>query len=496
MKRLARSAPGILFGLLAACSPPPSAPTPPPPFIDLAGDSSGTPWSYEVTPGPGASEIAVVATLPPGSPPELSVDTGAEPFVRDVEIERDGAFQALAPEGDSWLAPSCSADGCRLRYRFLLADAAEALNDVGVAAPHGSAFLAPPSTWLLRPLRARGGRPYRFHVAPGASFVTGVFPAPDGALDTYEADVSDLPAAPYSAFGAVRSTVLRERGSSIVVAFLPGELDVPDEVVLDWVANAARFTASYFGRFPISRALVMILPQEGARVGSAKTLGSGGASIVVPLGRSASPGYFANDWVMTHEMVHLGFPNVPRRHAWIEEGIATYVEPIARARLGDITPEKVWRDLAQGLPNGLPQPGDRGLDNTPTWGRTYWGGALFCLLADIEIRRRTNNARSLDDALRGILAAGGNVAVRWSIEKALDEGDRAVGAPILRELHARLGSTPEETDLRELFRSLGVSVRGRTVTFDDTAPLAAVRRAITEPARGGAPATEKSIQAN
>ncbi|MCK6589506.1 MAG: hypothetical protein L6Q76_18210 [Polyangiaceae bacterium] len=474
--------------LLTACSPaPPSAP-PSSSIGSLNARPRGgeaAPWSYEITASPDASEINVRASLPPGSPAELSVDTGAEPFVKDVEIEQDGVFYAVAEEGGSWLAPSCQAEGCRLRYRFLLADAADSIGDFGVAASHGAAILAPPSTWLLRPLRARGGRPYRFRVDPaaGESFVTGVFPAPDGSPHTYQADVSDLPAAPYSAFGAVRSVVLRERGSSIVVAFLPGELEAADDVILAWVASAARVTASYYGRFPVSRALVMILPSEGDRVGYARTLGNGGASIVAPVGRYAGQEFFARDWVMTHEMVHLGFPNVPRRNAWIEEGIATYVEPIARARMGDISPEKVWRDLARGLPNGLPEPGDRGLDNTPTWGRKYWGGALFCLLADIEIRKRTNNSRSLDDALRAILAAGGNVAVRWPLERALDEGDRALGAPILRELHARHGSSPETTDLDDLFKRLGVRVRGRAVTFDDAAPLAFVRRALTEPAR-------------
>ncbi len=449
------------------------------------GEGSITPWSYEIKPGPGASEIRVSASFPPGSPAELSVATGAEPFVRDVEIEKDGAFHAAAQEGDSWFAPSCSSEGCRVRYRFLLADAVDAIDDYEVAGAHGSALLAPPSTWLLRPLRAHGGRPYRFHVDPaaGGTFVTGVFPSPDGAPHTYEADVSDLPAAPYSAFGVARSALLRERGSSIDVAFLPGELEATDAAILAWVASAARATATYYGRFPVSRALVMLLPVEGAGVGHAKTLGNGGASIVASVGRYADQGDFKNDWVMTHEMVHLGFPNVPRRQAWIEEGIATYIEPIARARIGELSVETVWFDLVRGLPNGLPGPGDRGLDNTPTWGRRYWGGALFCLLADIEARKRSNNARSLDDALRGIVAAGGNVAVRWSLEQAFEEGDRALGAPILRELHARLGSSPEPTDLGELFRSLGVIVRGRSVVFDDAAPLAFVRRAITEPAR-------------
>lgn len=491
MRSSARTAPLALLALLVACSPAPSSPSSSSsagaPGRALAGDARA-PWSYEVTAGPGAAELFVRASLPPGSPAELSVDTGAEPYVRDLEIEQDGVFQRVELQGSSWFAPACSSEGCRLRYRFLLADAANAIEDFGLAATHGSAFLAPPSTWLLRPLGAPGGQPYRFRLdpEPAGSFVTGVYPAPDGAPNTYQADVSDLPAAPYSAFGAARVAVVRERGSDIVVAFLSGELDAPDEAVLGWIANAARVTAAYFGRFPVPRALVLILPNEGARSGYASTLGNGGASIVAPLGRSAGAEHFTNDWVMIHEMVHLGFPNLPRRHAWLEEGIATYVEPIARARLGKIPVENVWRELFRGLPYGQPRAGDQGLDNTPTWGRTYWGGAAFCLLADIAIRERTKNAKSLDDALRAILNAGGNVAVRWSIERALDEGDRAVGAPVLRELHARLGSTPERTDIEGIFRSLGVTVRGRSITFDDAAPLAAIRRAITAGSPGGA----------
>ena len=39
---------------------------------------------------------------------------------------------------------------------------------------------------------------------------------------------------------------------------------------------------------------------------------------------------------MTHEMVHLAFPSVAREHHWIEEGITTYVEPIARAETGEL----------------------------------------------------------------------------------------------------------------------------------------------------------------
>lgn len=123
----------------------------------------------------------------------------------------------------------------------------------------------------------------------------------------------------------------------------------------------------------------------------------------------------ASDWVLVvDEMIHLGFPSLERRHRWMEEGLATYLEPILRARGGLVPADELWNNFARMMPNGTPQKGDRGLDGTPTWGRIYWGGALFCFVADLEIRKATTNKKSLDDALRGILAAGGHNGVRWT----------------------------------------------------------------------------------
>jgi hypothetical protein len=84
----------------------------------------------------------------------------------------------------------------------------------------------------------------------------------------------------------------------------------------------------------------------------------------------------------------------------------------------------MWGDLVEGLPYGLPEPGDEGLDYTHTWGRTYWGGATFCLLADVRIRRETHNRDGLlRDALRAIIEAGENIEVSWPLARALDVGD-------------------------------------------------------------------------
>jgi hypothetical protein len=138
----------------------------------------------------------------------------------------------------------------------------------------------------------------------------------------------------------------------------------------------------------------------------------------------------------------------------------------------------LWRSLVEGLPKGQPDPDDRGLDGTDTWGRRYWGGAMFWFLADVEIRERTHNARSLDDVLRAVNRAGGNVAVRWDLDRVLALGDEVTGVSVLLPLRRRLGDAPVTTDLAAVWRRLGVAqVRGRMV-YDDAAPLAAVRRGI------------------
>ena len=165
---------------------------------------------------------------------------------------------------------------------------------------------------------------------------------------------------------------------------------------------------------------------------------------------------------------------------WLSEGLAVYVEPIARVQAGDLNAREIWLAMVRDMPKGLPQAGDQGLDNTDTWGRKYWGGAMFCLLADVEIRKRTNNRLGLQDAMRGVLAAGGNHEKDWSIDRVLSTADKAVGVDVLTKLHNEMGPKARDADLAALWRDLGLRPQGESLEFDDTAPLAAIRKAITE----------------
>ncbi len=274
--------------------------------------------------------------------------------------------------------------------------------------------------------------------------------------------------------------MLRIGGATIEVTFRSDQFDLPRQAMLDWVTTGARAVSGYFARFPVARARLEIVMAGGRRGGriNGVTFGEGGAHSRLTVAQHVTAQELTDDWVLTHEMVHYGFPSMDREHHWIEEGSATYIEPIARAAVGNLTVTQVWGDMVRFIPQGLPAAGDEGLDHTHTWGRTYWGGALFCLLADVDIRRQSHNRKGLVDALRAVNRAGGNIESDWPLERALRLGDKATGTKALMTLYDQMASKPMPVDLADLWKQLGVRREAGQVTFDDRAPLASVRAAI------------------
>jgi hypothetical protein len=276
----------------------------------------------------------------------------------------------------------------------------------------------------------------------------------------------------------VTSTILIGN-SRIDVATAEGTLHAPKEDVMKWVQWSAEAVAGYYGRFPVPHTNLRIIPTSGAGVRGGRTWGDRGSHIAIHVGADTTWSDFADDWMLPHEMIHLAFPDVADNHHWIEEGISVYVEPFARVRARHMDVNQMWFEVVRDMPKGLPGPGDQGLDHTHTWGRTYWGGALFCLLADIEIHQKTENKKGLQDALRGILDAGGNISQDWDLQKALELGDQATGVSVLMPLYEKMKDQPHPVDLPAIWAQLGIERQGDTVRFLDSAPLAKTREAIT-----------------
>ncbi|QBB72661.1 hypothetical protein ELE36_10895 [Pseudolysobacter antarcticus] len=285
---------------------------------------------------------------------------------------------------------------------------------------------------------------------------------------------------PYNAFDKLPKTDIAVNGATLHIGFAPGELSLPQATVLAWIAHSAKAVTTYYGKFPVSSARILIVPVDGKGMRGGTTWAYRGAAIRIVLGRDSTEDDLKRDWMLVHEMVHLALPDVGEQHSWLSEGLATYVEPIARAQAGDLNAATIWGAMLRDMHKGLPQAGDQGLDNTHTWGRTYWGGAMFCLLADIEIRKQSGNRLGLQDAMRGVLAAGGNHESDWSIQRVLATADKAVGLNVLSELYAKMSTQPITPDLDGLWRDLGIKLVGDQVSFDDSQPLAQARKALTE----------------
>ncbi len=278
---------------------------------------------------------------------------------------------------------------------------------------------------------------------------------------------------------AFQNPTIRVAGGEIEVTLPDEQLKVSQQDLLDWVKAAANAVSHYYGRFPVPHLTLKVRSDGGSRVRHGVTYPKDGGLILITVGREADVDELKTDWTLTHEMAHLAFPSLEDNHHWFEEGLSTYVEPVARAQVKQIPVDEVWRQFIRDMPKGEPASGDEGLDNTHTWGRTYWGGAIFCLLADVQIREHTKNRKGLQDALRAILNGGGNIAEDWDIEKALALGDRATGTHVLRDLYHAMRDKPAPVDLGQLWQKLGLDLKDRVVLFDDKAPEANIRRAIT-----------------
>jgi hypothetical protein len=292
-----------------------------------------------------------------------------------------------------------------------------------------------------------------------------------------------------AACAAATTLQVQLSGSMICVSIDDAALIKQQALLRTWIDRSAHIVADYYGQFPAPSLLIRLGGMDGAGIGGGRTTNDSGLMIQMRVGRSSTAESLASDWVLVHEMVHLALPEVGRSHAWLAEGLATYVEGVARAQYGNRDIADVWAEDRHSMPMGLPHEGEGGMDQSPTWGRTYWGGALYCLQADVAIREQSANRVGLQTALRAILKETGGYANDADIAEVLRIGDAATGTHVMLGLYNQIRTTPQTPNLDLLWTLLGVPSDPKTQPFDDHAPLAAIRVAITaKPAAAGASA--------
>lgn len=412
-------------------------------------------------------------------------------------VSMEGADAPIRRQGASFLLDDGAA--ADVTYRFNLDEVAYDHADIDVVYKAGRAWVVAGSTYLLRPHPAGDQVRVRVTVSvpEGSRFASGMHH--DG--DRHQLTVGELRHATYGIFGELVSETFElpgplaldealversaPRSARLEVVTLPGRLRTRPEVRARWIRDAAGAMVDFWRGFPVERACVVIIPTPGHRgVAHGKVVATGGATVAIHLGAEAQREDLYRDWILVHELFHLGFPSFLGEGKWLDEGLATYYEPIIRSRAGWRSPLATWGEFVNDMPQGIAALESSGVANAQSFKGIYWGGAILSLLADVEIRKRSNGARGLEDALRGVLARGGNASQIWTLDDAIAAIDVHAGQPTLRPIADRYAFQGNPFDLSALLSSLGVSRDDEAehgVRLSADAPLSAIRDHIVAP---------------
>ncbi len=423
---------GLLAGLLAA-GPGCGAVRPTPPENPQSAPHVAHPTTDA---GPRVCDAAI--DVPRAAPWVVSVDlrctgapvTGVVPD--DLELE---AFVTGASR-DALRARKEAGGVSRVSYRVDLDAMAKRYDDLDIASRFGRSLIAPVSSFLFTPVPQRTGDPVKVSFVPSsAAIATGLRVGPDG---TFSIESHELRVGTYVAFAPREVHAVKVKGSIVRVALLDGPLDLPVSTLVAWVERAATGVADFYGRAPDDDTLVVVAPIPGrAGVPFGKLLPESGPGIVLLLGEHTTEAELPHDWVLVHELFHVGTPSYLGEGKWFDEGLATYFEPLIRARMGWLDEGELWSDFLGDMPRGLPAMTEHGLEHARGYGELYWGGALFCLSADVAVRARSKGSLGLEDGLRAVLAQGGVASEVWSLESTLEVADTALGGPELVPLARR-----------------------------------------------------------
>ncbi len=408
---------------------------------------------------------------------EISLlDPGAERLSITVECTEVSGISGFRAEADRkfWHTDAEQYAKDRGRFDLDLGGMARATNDFRQVMIFGAGILVAPE--LLLPLPQVDGAvtlEIRFLVPEGSEVITAIARQSDGTHVLSSRNIGE--AGPVLLGTGLSAQSLTGDPALRLVAPDRG-MKLSRQEIEAWVSAAAQSNRRFWGQSPAPGGLIVVVPALGrGDVPFGRVLSAGGAVVTIRVGEEADGQALLDDWVLTHELLHLGSPVMRDTGTWLNEGIATFYEPLLRVRAGWKPEDEVWREWISQMPRGMRAMTDIGLSNAGRGG-IYWGGAIFVLMAEIEALSASGGQVGFSDCLRRALGEGGNTMERWPSRKLIDLCDRMLGGDRLARLHEAHVAKGSPMDLDETWRRLGVAMAADgAIAYDDTAELAWVR---------------------
>ena len=208
---------------------------------------------------------------------------------------------------------------------------------------------------------------------------------------------------------------------------------------------------------------------------------------------SASRGAFSGADVELVELDrdHPGFNDeiYRRRRNEIAALAQSYVAggPLPSAEY-NATEQEVWRRLSRSFAQAAATPDPpalRDIGGRPFWEvrmLIYWSGAAIFMLADLELRQRSEGRQSLDNTLRGFERCCLPSRHIWSAREVMNKLDEISGTSVFSEMYDTHVLSDRFPDTRVAFNALGLNPVGRNeLQLSRDREETALRRAIMGP---------------
>ncbi len=451
---------------------------------DRPGRDSSLAWRYRVDVPAALDRLAVEVCFPGQPPRRLVVDDDDPAAVAALgDLQADGGT-ARIDHGAGAIVLGRLPPGACVRYAVDVdrlidgSDSRQTTRFDDVVSIEPRMFLWRPATLFYEAeIEAE------LVLAPGVEASVSWEPRGDG---RFRLPVTALTWASQAVFGKLVRQRVEAAGAVFDVAIVDRPRKLTEAGLERWLTTAADTVASLYGRFPTERMQVVLVPFPGAGgpVYFGMATRGGGPAALLLVASEAADHTFPGEWVAIHEFLHHGMPFIRHADAWMSEGFVTYYTEVLPTRRGFRSERSGWDALQDGFVRGRRdgtglalEDESRDMHDTHSYQRVYWGGAAIALLLDVALRTG-GGGRSLDEAMRHLLRCCARTPRVWPAEAALRELDTWAGSPIFRQTAATWLRASEFPELQETYRKLGVDVIKGSLTLNETAPAADVRRAI------------------
>lgn len=214
-----------------------------------------------------------------------------------------------------------------------------------------------------------------------------------------------------------------------------------------WIRGTASHVTLAYGRFPVPNPRVVVRPSGGSARGDnspvpfGRVTRRGGETVELFVDVDRPLTDLEYDWTATHEFSHLLLPRISWRQKWISEGFASYYQNVLMARAARYTGKDAMEKLEAGLKRGRASRPELSLNKAALEGvrearmKIYWGGAAIALLADVQLRERSDNAESLDLVLDRFQSCCLPSQRRWSGVELFTKFDSLIDEPVFMPLY-------------------------------------------------------------